>query len=69
MILSLHHADVFPMGDVAAVNSLKLNGLIESEAKKPEIKAFADQFAPNRTALTLLMWHSYIQRKQITFEP
>jgi DNA-3-methyladenine glycosylase II len=69
MILSLHHADVFPLGDVAAVNALKLNELIESDVKKPEVKRYVNQFAPNRTALTLLMWHSYIQRKEITFEP
>lgn len=68
MILSLHHADVFPLGDVAAVNALKLNGLVDSEAKKSEIKEYVYQFAPNRTALTLLMWHSYIEQKQITFE-
>lgn len=69
MILSLHHADVFPLGDVAAVNALKLNELVNDEAKKPEIKEYVDQFSPNRTALTLLMWHSYIQRKEISFEP
>lgn len=69
MILSLHHADIFPLGDVAAVNAIKLNGLIDPDAKKSEIKDFVNQFTPNRTALTLLMWHSYIERKQITFEP
>jgi DNA-3-methyladenine glycosylase II len=58
LILALHRADLFPAGDLAAVNGLKaLSGL-------DDLTAVVERWVPYRTVGTMLVWHYYLSRKQ-----
>ncbi len=60
LIFCLDYPDIFPAGDIAAVNSVKeLTGLKDKEA----VVERSQQWRPYRTAATKLLWHSYLRRR------
>lgn len=62
---ALQRTDLFPLGDIALVNSLKLIKQLPSHATKEEMLSVAEAWRPNRTIAAMLLWHAYIQRKGI----
>ncbi len=66
LMLCLQRTDVFPIGDVALLNSVRL--LQEApEWSDAEVEAHALQYAPYRTIAAFCYWHAYIQRKNIAY--
>jgi DNA-3-methyladenine glycosylase II len=63
LIFIVHHADVFPIGDLAAVNALKKVKNIPT-ATREEILAIADTWQPYRTIATMLLWHFYLEERK-----
>jgi DNA-3-methyladenine glycosylase II len=66
LMLCLQRADVFPLGDIALVNSVR------HIHEKPdwtveEIGLYAEGYSPCRTIAAFCYWHAYIKRKKITF--
>jgi DNA-3-methyladenine glycosylase II len=60
LMFVLQRADIFPIGDLAAVNALKrIKGLLGS-ATKEEVMAIAGNWKPYRTVATMLLWHFYL---------
>lgn len=62
---ALQRTDLFPLGDVALVNSLKLIKGLPVNASKEEMLQVAEPWRPYRTIASMLLWHAYIQRKGI----
>ena len=63
LIIVLHRLDLFPAGDLAAVNGLKeLKGLPRT-APRREVVTAAQVWAPYRTIGTMLVWHRYLSRR------
>ena len=60
LIFVLQHADVFPIGDLAAVNALKRIKNLPAEITREDILAVAAQWQPYRTIATMLLWHFYL---------
>ncbi|MES2108914.1 MAG: DNA-3-methyladenine glycosylase 2 family protein [Bacteroidota bacterium] len=60
LIFVLQHADVFPIGDLAAVNALKRVKDLPAETTREEILEIAVQWHPYRTIATMLLWHYYL---------
>ncbi|MDB5010493.1 MAG: DNA-3-methyladenine glycosylase 2 family protein, partial [Mucilaginibacter sp.] len=56
----LQRADIFPIGDLAAVNALKHLKNLPAGTNKDEIYAVATQWQPYRTIATMLLWHYYL---------
>ena len=63
LILALHRVDVFPTGDLAAVNALKRIKGVPRAATVSEVSAIAQAWSPLRTAATMLLWHDYLSRR------
>jgi DNA-3-methyladenine glycosylase II len=62
LMFVLQRADIFPAGDLAAVNALRwVKGLPDS-ISKDEIIAIADEWKPYRTIATMLLWHYYLSK-------
>jgi len=66
LMLCLQRSDVFPLGDIALVNSVR------HIHEKPgwaveEIGRYAEGYAPYRTIAAFCYWHAYIKRKKIAF--
>jgi DNA-3-methyladenine glycosylase II len=62
LMFVLQRADIFPAGDLAAVNALKQVKGLPPGTGKEEIISIAAQWQPYRTVATMLLWHSYLSR-------
>src|SRR5476651_1422338 len=60
LMFVLQHADVFPIGDLAAVNALKRVKNLPVETTKDELLEIAATWKPYRTIATMLLWHFYL---------
>lgn len=64
LMLCLKRPDVFPLGDVALVNSVR-HQLEKPDWSLTEIGEYATRYQPYRTIAAYCYWHAYIQRKNI----
>lgn len=60
LMFVLQHADIFPIGDLAAVNALKRVKLLPKDISREEMIAVTEQWAPYRTVASMLLWHWYL---------
>ncbi|MDQ6815514.1 MAG: DNA-3-methyladenine glycosylase 2 family protein [Bacteroidota bacterium] len=62
---ALQRTDIFPLGDIALVNSLRHLKQLPLNTSKEEMLAIAESWRPYRTIASMMLWHAYIQRKGI----
>ena len=62
---ALQRTDLFPLGDIALVNSLKETKKLPPTISKDEMLLIAEKWRPYRTIASMLLWHSYIQKRRI----
>jgi DNA-3-methyladenine glycosylase II len=60
LIFVLQRADIFPMGDLAAVNALKRLKGFPRETHRDELLPVVERWRPYRTIATMLLWHFYL---------
>ena len=60
LMFVLQHPDVFPIGDLAAVNALKRVKNLPKETTREEVLSVAAQWQPYRTIASMLLWHFYL---------
>jgi DNA-3-methyladenine glycosylase II len=60
LMFVLQRADIFPIGDLAAVNALKRIKNLPANTTREEMVAIAGQWQPHRTVATMLLWHYYL---------
>ena len=61
LIFILFKQDVFSKGDLALINSIKINYNI-SELNEPELNKLIDKWSPFKTIASLLLWKSIEER-------
>ena len=62
---SLQRTDLFPLGDIALVNSLKEVKQLHKHISKEEMLKIAEPWRPYRTIAAMILWHAYIQKRGI----
>jgi len=62
LMFVLQRADIFPIGDLAAVTALKQVKGLPSTTTKEELIMIAEEWQPYRTIATMLLWHYYLSR-------
>ena len=62
---SLQRTDLFPLGDIALVNSLKETKKLPKDISKEDMMQIAEQWRPYRTVASMILWHSYIKKRGI----
>ena len=60
LMFVLQHPDVFPIGDLAAVNALKRVKGLPPATTRDEVMAITAEWQPYRTIATMLLWHFYL---------
>src|ERR1700744_651162 len=60
LMFVLQRADIFPVGDLAAVNAMKKVKGLDVSIGREELVLMAEQWAPYRTVATMLLWHWYL---------
>jgi DNA-3-methyladenine glycosylase II len=64
LIHALRHTDVFPVGDLALMNAIKMLKGLEILTKE-EALAMSKKWQPHRSFATFIFWHYYIKKKNI----
>jgi len=65
---SLQRSDLFPLGDIALVNSLKETKQLHPKVTREDMLAIAEPWRPYRTIASMILWHSYIQKRGIKLQ-
>ena len=60
LMFVLQRADIFPVGDLAAVNALKRVKSLPAKTSREEIIKVAELWQPYRTVATMILWHYYL---------
>ncbi|SHN24983.1 DNA-3-methyladenine glycosylase family protein [Mucilaginibacter sp. OK098] len=60
LMFVLQHSDIFPVGDLAAVNAMKRVKKLPANTTKEQMTEMATQWQPYRTIATMLLWHYYL---------
>jgi len=64
LIFILHRADVFPVGDLAAVNALKKIKNLPPSVTREDILLITQSWQPYCTLATMLLWHFYLEERK-----
>ena len=65
---SLQRTDLFPLGDIALVNSLKEVKRLNGHTTKEDMLTIAEPWRPYRTIAAMILWHSYIKKRGIKLQ-
>ena len=65
---SLQRTDLFPLGDIALVNSLKEVKKLHPRVTKEEMLQIAEPWRPYRTIAAMILWHAYIKKRNIKLQ-
>jgi DNA-3-methyladenine glycosylase II len=65
---ALQRTDLFPLGDIALVNSLKEIKQLPKDIRKEKMLEIAEQWRPHRTLAAMILWHAYIQKRGIKLQ-
>jgi DNA-3-methyladenine glycosylase II len=68
LMMALHRSNLFPVGDIALVNSVR-HEMKDKDLSKEAILLLSKNWEPYRTVAAFLFWHAYIQRKGIVVHP
>ncbi|MFB9841037.1 DNA-3-methyladenine glycosylase family protein [Mucilaginibacter ginsenosidivorans] len=60
LMFALQRVDIFPIGDLAAVNALKRVKRLPAEITREQMLEITKQWAPYRTLAAMLLWHFYL---------
>lgn len=62
---ALQRTDLFPLGDIALVNSLREVKKLPKDISKEGMLQIADAWRPYRTIASMILWHAYIKKRGI----
>ena len=65
---AMQRTDLFPLGDIALVNSLKEVKQLHQQITKEEMLSIAEPWRPYRTIAAMILWHAYIQKRGIKLQ-
>jgi DNA-3-methyladenine glycosylase II len=63
LMFVLQRGDIFPLGDLAAVNALRSLKSLAADTDKNAIVAISSQWKPYRTVATMMLWHLYLSKR------
>ena len=67
LLHALQHTDIFPIGDLALVNAIKM--ITGETLTKEKMILMAEAWKPYRSIATMILWHYYIKKKNLSFIP
>ncbi len=62
LMFALQRTDLFPIGDLAAVNALKRLKKLEPSTTREEMLTISENWKPFRTIASMILWHYYLSR-------
>jgi DNA-3-methyladenine glycosylase II len=66
LMMVLQRTDLFPVGDIALINSAKEELQLPKHTGREAVLTIAERWAPYRTIAAFLLWHAYLcKRKKV----
>jgi DNA-3-methyladenine glycosylase II len=65
---ALQRTDLFPLGDIALVNSLKEIKQLHPHTTREKMLVIAEPWRPYRTIASMILWHAYIKKRNIKLQ-
>ena len=65
MMMAMQRTDLFPVGDIALVNSMKAIKYLPKQTGAAALLLMAEKWRPYRTVAAFLLWHAYIKKRGI----
>jgi DNA-3-methyladenine glycosylase II len=65
MMMAMQRINLFPVGDIALVNSMKTIKALPKQTGKETLLLIAEKWSPYRTVAAFLIWHAYIKKRGI----
>jgi len=62
---ALQRSDLFPLGDIALVNSMREHKKLGKDFPKEKMLQLAEPWKPYRTVATMILWHAYIKKRRM----
>ena len=63
LMMVLQRTDLFPLGDIALINSVRETKHLSKEIPKQTIADIAAQWKPYQTIAAFILWHGYLKRR------
>ncbi len=60
---ALQRSDLFPLGDIALVSSMREHKKLAKDFPKEKMLQLAEPWKPYRTVATMILWHAYIKKR------
>lgn len=60
LMFTLQRTDIFPIGDLAAVNALKRLKQLPTKTTKEELLEISEHWKPFRSVASMMLWHYYL---------
>jgi DNA-3-methyladenine glycosylase II len=64
LMFVLQRADIFPPGDLAAVNALKQIKKLKKDTDRSDLLKITAKWSPYRTVATMILWHYYLSLRK-----
>lgn len=64
LMMVLQRCDIFPLGDVALITSIKETKGLSKETSRKEIAIIAEKWKPYQTVAAFILWHSYLSKRK-----
>jgi DNA-3-methyladenine glycosylase II len=64
LLMALQRSDVFPVGDLSVINSLKKVKQL-AHVSKEDLLLLTESWKPHRSIAAMILWHSYIRERNI----
>lgn len=64
LMMALQRSDLFPVGDIALINSIKAVKQLPAQTTKEDILQIAENWRPNRTIAAFILWHAYLSKRK-----
>jgi DNA-3-methyladenine glycosylase II len=64
LMMAMQRTDLFPLGDIALINSIKVTKNLAPAVTREEIALLAETWKPYQTVAAYLLWHAYLSRKK-----
>lgn len=63
LMMVLQRADLFPLGDIALIKSIRETKNLSKEISKQSIADIASRWKPYQTIAAFILWHGYLCRR------
>lgn len=63
LIFALQRSDIFPLGDLAMVKSLREVKQLPATMEKEKLKRISESWRPFRSIATMMLWHHYLSTR------